>query len=311
MSMGQNKKLNFLLLKNTILSLIPAILIMVVILCCMRYFHLLNNLDFYSVERPSELQQLYESGITNVEMTFPQLHEMGYDYQLDGKKTGSYYYAWVDGKFMIVLIKSEEPVISDYVVQGQLKEDAAVYSYILSQCAESAGMDTKQLEKMSYRYIISEVDYPKTFYRIVKIALYLAFAMIALSILELIVCIFCPWLHPQIRRIKGVSDKRLLVRDINRQLHDALLYENKNYLITKKYFVVCSGLRTDIILLRDIDVVSRHKERKRIVPWRAEHPVYKLILSTANGRIYEYDFRNETIINDMLPYLSRSGSKKR
>ena len=69
---------------------------------------------------------------------------------------------------MIVLIKSEEPVISDYVVQGQLKEDAAVYSYILSQCAESAGMDTKQLEKMSYRYIISEVDYPKTFYRIVK-----------------------------------------------------------------------------------------------------------------------------------------------
>ncbi len=57
--------------------------------------------------------------------------------------------------------------------------------------------------------------------------------MIALSILELIVCIFCPWLHPQIRRIKGVSDKRLLVRDINRQLHDALLYENKNYLITK------------------------------------------------------------------------------
>ena len=77
MSMGQNKKLNFLLLKNTILSLIPAILIMVVILCCMRYFHLLNNLDFYSVERPSELQQLYESGITNVEMTFPQLHEMG------------------------------------------------------------------------------------------------------------------------------------------------------------------------------------------------------------------------------------------
>ncbi len=49
------------------------------------------------------------------------------------------------------------------------KEDAAVYSYILSQCAESAGMDTKQLEKMSYRYIISEVDYPKTFYRIVKL----------------------------------------------------------------------------------------------------------------------------------------------
>ena len=285
------------------MSLLPTIVIMLLIVGCMRHFHLLNNLDFYHTDDPRQLSSLYKSETKNVEMRFQKLTYMGYDYEVDGERVGGYYYAWVNGKFMVALLDSDETIICDYLVQGQLKKDPAVYNYILSQCAESAGIDQKQLENITYDYLISEVDYPKTFYMIVKVALILAFAVILLWIIEGVIYWFFPWNHPQIRRMKGYHNKKLLVGDINRQLHDALVYETGNYYVTRKYLVIWTPFRTDIIVLRDIDVVSRHKETKKILPWMPPRDVYKLIISNANGVIFEHDFLDENTLDTILSYL--------
>ena len=166
------------------MSLLPTIVIMLLIVGGMRHFHLLNNLDFYHVDDPQQLGVLYDAGTTNVEMRFQKLTYMGYDYEIDGERVGGYYYVWVNGKFMVVLLDSDETIICDYLVQGQLKKDPAAYNYILSECAESVGIEQQQLETITYDYLISEVDYPKTFYMIVKAALIIAFAVIILSIIE-------------------------------------------------------------------------------------------------------------------------------
>ena len=63
--------------------------------------------------------------------------------------------------------------------------------------------------------------------------------------------------------------------------------------------------RTDIIVLRDIDVVSRHKETKKILPWMPPRDVYKLIISNANGAIFEHDFHDEKILDTILPYIQK------
>ena len=287
------------------MSLLPTIVIMLLIVGGMRHFHLLNNLDFYHVDDPQQLGVLYDAGTTNVEMRFQKLTYMGYDYEIDGERVGGYYYVWVNGKFMVVLLDSDETIICDYLVQGQLKKDPAAYNYILSECAESVGIEQQHLETITYDYLISEVDYPKTFYMIVKAALIIAFAVIILSIIEGIVYWFYPWKHPQIRQMKGYRDKKLLTGDINRQLHDALVYETGNCYVTRKYLVIWTPFRTDIIVLRDIDVVSRHKETKKILPWMPPRDVYKLIISNANGAIFEHDFHDEKILDTILPYIQK------
>ena len=207
---------------------------------------------------------------------------------MDGKRVGGYYCAWINDKFMIVLIDDTETVIRDYTVQGQLKKDPATCSYILSQCAESAGISKEQLEKITYDYMISEIDYPKTFYGIVKLAFYLALAMMALSLVEIACCIFCPWYHPRIRHLQGVFDRKLVVRDINRQLHDAVVYESHN-----------------IVLLRNIEVISKHTERKG----RTGHNIYKLIISNAAGMIYEHNFKSESIVDDIIPLIQKKNTR--
>lgn len=105
--------------------------------------------------------------------------------------------------------------------------------------------------------------------------------------------------------MKGYRDKKLLTGDINRQLHDALVYETGNCYVTRKYLVIWTPFRTDIIVLRDIDVVSRHKETKKILPWMPPRDVYKLIISNANGAIFEHDFHDEKILDTILPYIQK------
>ncbi len=238
-------------------------------------------------------------------MAFDKLQYMGYDYCMDGKRVGGYYCAWINDKFMIVLIDDTETVIRDYTVQGQLKKDPATCSYILSQCAESAGISKEQLEKITYDYMISEIDYPKTFYGIVKLAFYLALAMMALSLVEIVCCIFCPWYHPRIRHLQGVFDRKLVVRDINRQLHDAVVYESHNCYVTKKYLIISTLFRTDIVLLRNIEVISKHTERKG----RTGHNIYKLIISNAAGMIYEHNFKSESIVDDIIPLIQKKNTR--
>ena len=301
----QNKRLNLFLLKNTVMSLLGSAVIMAVLAGLMVQFHLLGNFTFHTIKQLSDIPGLYNSGISNVEMAFDKLQYMGYDYCMDGKRVGGYYCAWINDKFMIVLIDDTETVIRDYTVQGQLKKDPATCSYILSQCAESAGISKEQLEKVTYDYMISEIDYPKTFYGIVKLAFYLALAMMALSLVEIVCCIFCPWYHPRIRHLHGVFDRKLVVRDINRQLHDAVVYESHNCYVTKKYLIISTLFRTDIVLLRNIEVISKHTERKG----RAGHNIYKLIISNAAGMIYEHNFKSESIVDEIIPLIQKKNTR--
>ena len=153
--------------------------------------------------------------------------------------------------------------------------------------------------------MISEIDYPKTFYGIVKLAFYLALAMMALSLVEIVCCIFCPWYHPRIRHLQGVFDRKLVVRDINRQLHDAVVYESHNCYVTKKYLIISTLFRTDIVLLRDIEVISKHTERKG----RTGHNIYKLIISNAAGMIYEHNFKSESIVDEIIPLIQKKNTR--
>jgi hypothetical protein len=170
-------------------------------------------------------------------------------------------------------------------------------------------MELDQLKAVTYDYVISEVDYPYVFYTIVKAAFYIAITIIILSVIEAFIYIICPWLHPQIRRVRKIKNKRLMVGDINRSIHDTTIYHSRNVTITRKYMIITSLFRTDIIVLRDIEVVSKHKERKRLCLPGAERDVYKIIISNSEDMFYEHEFYDESIADSIMQIIQKRINK--
>lgn len=301
--MFETRRLNLLLLKNTIMALLPAVVILLIIIASMAHYNLLGNLEFHQIKNLEDLDAAYYDNIENVQITFQEIDNMGYDYTLNGKKAGSYYYAFLDGKCVILLVDSDEARLYDYTVKGQLKQDNTMYNYLLGQCADAVGFSLDQMKSVTYRFVISEVDYPRVFYGIVKTAFYLAVLIVVFSIVEGLVCIAFPWLHPQMRKLKGVSSRRLIAGDINRQIHDAVRFDRGNVIVTKKYLIISTWMYTDIIILKEIEVISKHKERKKV--FLGEKTVFKLIISNSRDMFYEHEFKNEDILDEMIPLIKR------
>ena len=307
--MFENNKLNLFLLKNTIISLIPVAIIIAAVIVVMQHYDLFSNLEFYDMDDASQIEEAYEDGITNVTITFEKLTNMGFDYKENGEKTGSYYYSYSEGKIVIVLIDREEEVLYDYQVKGRIREDSAAYSYIISHCADIAGIDKSNLEFVTYDYIISEMSHPVLYYTVIKITLGVVLLIVLVSLADIFASVFVPWMHPQIRRIRGKFDKKLMVRDLNRQLRYYLIYKREGCYVTKKYLVLCTPLCTDIIIRQKTEAVSRHKEtRKNPFLVRGKN-VYRLIISSADGTIYEHDFKDKSVCNEVYEIIQKNKTR--
>lgn len=304
--MFEYKKLDLLLLKNIIMSVLPIVLLLVVIMGGMKYFNVFQNLECETIDTLSQLETAYENDRYNIEITLDSVNSLGYDYYLDGKKSGSYYYSFMDDTCLILLIGSNEEVLYNYTVRGRVKLDNTLYYYILEQCAKDMGMTREQLQSFTYDYVISEIEYPEVFNNVIKLALILVIALTLFLVIQGLVWIWKPWRNPQIRNIHGMTiDPKRVVIDINRQIHDSLRFRQKNVIVTKRYFIVSSLFRTDIIRLRDIEVVSKHMERKRNFPWLHGKDIYKLIISNSGDLFFEYEFADEELVDTLMPFLKR------
>lgn len=307
--MFRYKKLELLLLKNTVMSVLPMVLLLIAILCGMSWFHVFEHLRLADIDTVDQLEAMKENHVSNAEMTLERADCLGYDYYLDGKKSGSYYYSFMDDTCVIFLIDSTEEVLTDYKVRGKVMYDNTLYHYILEQCAKDMDMTSEQLQNFTYAYVISEIDYPALLNDIMKLALIFMITVTVLFVIEAAVWTLMPWRNPQIRKIYGVSsDPKYLVADINKQLSDSLRFQQGNVSITKRYLIVSSLFKTDIIRIRDIGVVSKHKEGKRSFLFRNSQPVYKLIISNSASLFYEYEFTDEAFVDAIIPYIQRKPS---
>lgn len=299
------KKLDLLLLKNTMMSVLPFILVLAFILGGMAYFNVFKNLECETVDSLQQLETAYKNDRYNIEITLDRLDNLGYDYYLDGKKSGSYYYTFMDDTCLILLIGSNEDVLYNYTVRGRVKLDNTLYYYILEQCAKDMGMTREQLQSFTYDYVLSEIEYPELFNNIVKIALVFVILITLYIVLQGVIWTLMPWKHPQIRKLHGIMDTERTVSDVNRQIHDFLKLKEGNVIITKRYLIVSSLFKTDIMRLRDIGSCHKHIVKKRSFPWIQTKDRYKLILSNSVDMYYEYEFLDEELVDKMIPFLER------
>lgn len=303
--MFEYKRLELMLLKNSIMTLIPALITLFFAIFILIRFDVVSNVVSVGCENADDVMSAYESGHYNIDIDVEQLKSLGYDYIEDGEKTGEYYYSYMDGKYMIFLLKNDSEVLHDYNVRGRLVKDNTAYNYILEQCAADMGMATDQLKEMMYGFVVNESDKTGGIYRTIFIIIAVIAAAVFVLVIECIVWMIFPWMHPQIRKEKNLGDLKYAMRDINRQIHDATKLKIGDVIVTRKYFVISTLFKTDIIRLRDIEVISKHMERKRTFPFGREKTVYRLIISNSKSLFYQHEFDDETQLDKIMPLLKR------
>lgn len=301
--MFEYRRLELMLLKNTIMTLVPALLILLFAGFIMLKFDVISNVASYKYDSADEITKAYESGKYNVEMEVSYLRSLGYDYMEDGEKAGEYYYSYIDGKYMIFLLENDGEVLHNYTVKGRLVRDNTAYNYILEQCAEDIGIATDQLKEMAYGFVINELDKTCDIYRMIIVIIAVVIGVICILIIECLIWMLFPWLHPQLRKEKSLGDLKYAMRDINRQIHDAAKLKLGNVIVTRKYFIISTLYKTDIIRLQDIEVISKHMERKRT--FGRTKTVYRLIISNSKSLFYQHEFTDEAMLDKIMPLLKR------
>ncbi len=302
------KKFETLLLKNTLAVAIPAIAVFVVLVFLFMNYPVVDQIkcsEIGNIENLDErLEDMSKQEMTNVKYTAEKLTYTGFDYVVDKKIKGAYYYSIIDDRMHIFLIKTDEPkaTYSNFEIKGKIITDAVSLGHILNQLAGQNNLEYASLEKYCCSYMISEPDYPNAYIALV----YVFFAspiIIAVLIIVYTAMLWAnPVMHPQTKQLEAYGEVNSIIEDINEQLNKRLLFNRKNIYITSDYMIVNYLTKTDVIKLDYIKYLSKNIVENKLYNFMKKD-VYRLTMSNPEKLFYEVDFTDEGLIDDIVKYI--------
>lgn len=295
----KRKKFEWIMMCNTFAVVIPImVLLIALIVIGIRYsfFHAVRCYDITDVE-PAEKQivRLYDAGVTSVRYHGNDLYYTGYDYLVEDKIKGAYYYSIVDDHMLFFLVKTgkPEPYIANKTVKGRILKDEIVTQHILNGLAENGGISTDILEGFFDCYVISEPDYPYVYTGIAYIIVG-ALSIIYVAVIAYVVYLWThPYKHPQAKQLRAFGRRSAVIEELNDQIADSLYFKYRGIYITEDYLIACYLFHTDVIRLDDVRYLSKNR-----VEEKNGKELYRLTLSEPKTDLfYEIDFKDEELID--------------
>ncbi len=295
------KKFETFLLKNSFTIALPAMVVLAIFMILLLHFPIfdqIKNIDIFDNESvrneyEEELTKLYEEGRTNLHVTVNDLYYTGFDYTVDDKVCGSYYYTMKQGQLHIYLIDIDdrEQHIDSYVFDGKLIIDKASTEHIVTQLATSNGLSMEAAVNFCSKYVISELDYPRA--NIIFVYVFYAIPIIvSLFILIYTIVIWLkPYLHSQSKQLAIYGDINEVIDELNKELAEEDLYKKGNIYITSDYMIISHLTKTEVIKLDQIKYLSVNEIEKKNI-FRKNITIYRLTISNPEVLFYEIDFSN-------------------
>lgn len=300
------KRFELLLLKNTLAVAIPAVgVFAALIILLMRYpvFEQVNSTRIENDDISVMLSELYAKERTNVEYEAENLYYTGFNYYVDQKMQGAYYYCILDNRIYMFLVDTKNPneKIDRIKLKGKIIKDTIAPSHILSELSQDNEVYDNLVEAIMCPYIISEPDYP---HRLVVIV-YLFFAspiiICVIIFLYTILIWMNPSMHSQSRQLAVYGNINDIIKELNKQLRFHLLFRKRNVYITKDYVIVNYLTRTDVIRIDYIRYLSKNLTDSKN-PFRKKK-VYRLTMSEPDKIFYEIDFTSESLCDNVVKYI--------
>ncbi len=300
----RNKRFEILLMKNTLAIAVPAIVVFAVLIFMFSKYPIFEQIRCVNIdgaENTAEyIESLYDAGTTNIETMANDLYYAGFDYYVDGKLKGAYYYSMEEKHIQIYLIKTQEPVdwIDTIHIKGKIKKDNISTEHIMNQFETENEFPNKLLDGYCLSYIISEPDYPYAFIAMVYVFFYIPI-FICVLILVYAVLVWCyPSMHSQAKQLASYGNPGEVIKDISGQLRHHLIFKKNNIYITSDYMIVSYLTKTDVIKLKNIRYLSKNEEKGI-----NNHRVFRLTMSDPEVLFYEVDFNSEDLIDDVILYI--------
>lgn len=302
------KKFETLLLRNTLAIAFPALAVFVVLIFMFLRYPVFDNIkcnDIGNIEDVnSRIALLYEEETTNVKYIAKNLHYTGFDYFVDNKRVGAYYYSMENEQLIMFLVKTDNPAktIDQIELKGKIIKDSISTNHIMNQFAAENGLDEELLDGYCSEFIISEPDYPYAYIALV----YVIFALPVVICLLIIIYTLLVWAHPvihsQARQLEEYGEVAEIIDEINDQLTNYLVFYKNNIYITEGYMIVNYLTKTDVIKLDYIKYLSKNKVEENRFPFYRK-VLFRLTMSNPEKMFYEVDFASEELIDDVVDYI--------
>ncbi len=311
-----NKRFEKLLLKNTLAIALPAVAVLLVLFLLLTRFSVFSRVKSVDVDEyenyEAGVEKLYENEATNVTATLKDLYYTGFDYYVDGKIKGAYYYSMDGDKFCLFLINTNKPemFIESVHIKGKIIKDNIAANHIIDKLTEKNNLDRELLRRYCFDYIISEPDYPRSYILMLNVFFAVPIVLAILIILYTILIWFNPGLHSQCKQLEQYGEIEAIIEEIDNQLKNQLVFKKSHIYITRDYMIVNYFHRTDVIKLDYIKYLSKNLVEKKEFISRAER-VYRLTMSDPETIFYEVDFVSEEFIDDVVGYIRGVNKKEK
>lgn len=299
----KQKSLRSLLFKNTIIILIPTILVLVAVLGVSRHYPIIYRMTNHKIEQLTDLDKWYGERAYNVTVNPLQLKYTGYNYYEDERLTGAYYYSFMENTCVFFLIKTKnpEPVIENVTVRGKMLKDSATAEAMKNGFSQELGLDYNDFNTFVNPILISEPDYPYLEIILMWIVLILPSVGACVIIVSSIVWMIHPERHPATRQLSEIGDRRLVYEEVQSQFKNRMLQHNYNYYVTEDYLIISRWMTTDFIRIDFIRYISKHVIQKM----HGKRQVYRLTMSNPEKMFYERDFYSESCADEIMATLIR------
>lgn len=294
-------KLSWLLLKNTIALLIPAVIIFGVVLTVTIKYPFLYRNTCHTVDSLEEIQEWYERHCYNVQYTVSQLKYTGYDYYENEKQIGAYYYTFVDDQCLFVLIKTKNPevVIETKNVRGKILHDSAHLEAMIDAFVTDTGLEKESFFSIVYPIMLSEVDYPFLETLLVWLLIIVPYIVSIVTIFLSIMWMVRPYMHPSTKVFSDFGDRQLVYQEINSQMKWENVIHRYHYYFTKEYLIISNWFSTDFVRIDFIRYISKHV----VKTGNGKRQIYRLTMSNPEKMFYEKDFKVEACADEIMEEL--------
>lgn len=303
----KHRRFQLFILKNTISITIPAICVFLLLIFMISRYPVFDQVrcnEITDAENVSvRLDNLYKNDTRNVEYVARDLYYTGFDYHVNDKLKGAYYYSIQDNELLLYLINTKQPkiYIEEQKIKGRIIKDSISTEYIMGQLANANQMDMEMIKQYAGTYIISEPDYPHAFVTMIYLIFFLPIVLCILVFIYTLLIWVQPVLHSQARQLVVYGDPNVVMAELNKELAYHLLYHKNNIYVTDAYMIVTHLTKTEVIKLDDVKYLS-----KNLVEGTGLHKnkeIYRLTMSNPDKLFSEIDFSSEKLIDEVVFYI--------
>ena len=306
----KKKKFERLLHRNTLAVAVPAIIVFAVLMFMFLHYPIWERIRCTSImsteNLDTRLDDIYHSNNANVTFEASNLEYTGFNYYVNGRIKGGYYYSINEDMMFFYIVKTTNPTmhIDKIMLKGKVIKDTRSSDFILKEYIENNNLPAGVMKDFYSSNVISEVDYPYSHI----VLLYIAFAspviICVLIILYTLIIWANPSFHMQARQLSNYGRTSDVIDELNSQINYYMIYNKRNIYITKDYLIVNYLVKTDVIKIERIKAMEKDIIEKSFIFFNRKK-IVRLVIEMVDDNKYEIEFTSESLIDEIIEYIKK------